>query len=104
MKIMCIKVSSSAIKRQTEYVSISTIKLFSILILHYIVLQVERQIHLVPEVCYMTGLTDNMRSDFRIMQDLAQYTRQDPDKRHKALIGFKESIDESTEAVNLLTS
>jgi len=65
---------------------------------------VERQIHLVPEVCYMTGLTDNMRSDYRIMQDLAQYTRQDPDKRHKALLGFKESIMESTEAVSLLNS
>ena len=38
-------------------------------------LQLERQIHLVPEVCYMTGLKDNIRKDFRIMQDLAQYTR-----------------------------
>ena len=69
-----------------------------------LVKQVERQIHLVPEVCYMTGLTDNMRSDYRIMQDLAQYTRQDPDKRHKALLGFKESIMESQDAKNLLES
>lgn len=63
---------------------------------------IERQIHLVPEVCYMTGLTDNMRKDFKIMQDLAQYTRQDPDKRHKALLGFKDTIMESQEAATLL--
>ena len=38
------------------------------------------------------------------MQDLAQYTRQDPDKRHKALLGFKESVMESQDAKNLLES
>ena len=52
----------------------------------------------------MTGLTDNMRKDFRIMQDLAQYTRQDPDKRHKALLGFRETIAESVPASTLLNS
>ena len=50
----------------------------------------------------MTGLTDNMRKDFKIMQDLAQYTRQDPDKRHKALLGFKDTIMESEDASRLL--
>ena len=52
----------------------------------------------------MTGLTDNMRSDYRIMQDLAQYTRQDPEKRHKALLGFRESIMESGAATEKLNS
>jgi len=52
----------------------------------------------------MTGLTDNMRKDFKIMQDLAQYTRQDPEKRHKSLIGFRETIADSEPATTLLNS
>ena len=52
----------------------------------------------------MTGLSENMRKDFKIMQDLAQYTRQDPDKRHKALLGFRDTIMASTEAKSLLDS
>ena len=83
---------------QSFNLPISQIKGFS----NNYLFQVERQIHLVPEVCYMTGLTDNMRSDFRIMQDLAQYTRQDPEKRNKALLGFRETIAESNDATNLL--
>lgn len=38
-------------------------------------------VYLVPELCSMTGLTDEMRNDRRVMQDLAQYTRVSPDKR-----------------------
>ena len=29
---------------------------------------------LVPELCNLTGLTDDMRSDFRVMKDVAQFT------------------------------
>lgn len=36
---------------------------------------------LVPELCYMTGLTDAMRDDRFMMQDLAQHTRVPPAKR-----------------------
>lgn len=31
----------------------------------------KREIYLVPECCYMTGLTDQMRSDFNLMKDIA---------------------------------
>ena len=51
---------------------------------------------LVPELCNLTGLTDDMRSDFRVMKDVAQFTRITPMQRqevrfycsHPQLIGF----------------
>ena len=64
----------------------------------------EKQIHLVPEVCYMTGLTDAMRSNFRVMQDLAQYTKQDPEKKKRTLEEFRQTVESSTEARDLLQS
>uniref|UniRef100_A0A8C1DAA4 Piwi-like RNA-mediated gene silencing 1 n=1 Tax=Cyprinus carpio carpio TaxID=630221 RepID=A0A8C1DAA4_CYPCA len=36
---------------------------------------------LVPEFCYLTGLTDKMRADFNIMKDLASHTRLSPEQR-----------------------
>ncbi|XP_048478794.1 piwi-like protein Ago3 [Plutella xylostella] len=44
---------------------------------------------LVPELCQMTGLTDNQRSNFRLMKDVATYTRITPNQRHAA---FKQYI------------
>ena len=38
-------------------------------------------IYLVPELCSPTGLTDSMRTDFRIMKDLAEKTRKSPKDR-----------------------
>ena len=37
--------------------------------------EVEKLIILVPELCFLTGMTDAMRSDFRVMKDVATYTR-----------------------------
>ena len=42
---------------------------------------VSKNIILVPELCNMTGLTDQMRSDFRVMKDVAQFTRVTPMQR-----------------------
>ncbi|XP_050779461.1 piwi-like protein 1 isoform X1 [Gopherus flavomarginatus] len=36
---------------------------------------------LIPELCYLTGLTDKMRSDFSVMKDLAVHTRLTPEQR-----------------------
>uniref|UniRef100_A0A8C3IPX6 Piwi like RNA-mediated gene silencing 1 n=1 Tax=Chrysemys picta bellii TaxID=8478 RepID=A0A8C3IPX6_CHRPI len=36
---------------------------------------------LIPELCYLTGLTDKMRSDFNVMKDLAVHTRLTPEQR-----------------------
>jgi aubergine-like protein len=33
---------------------------------------------LIPELCIMTGLTDQQRGDFRLMKDVAEYTRTAP--------------------------
>jgi len=32
-------------------------------------------IYLIPELCFLTGLTDDICSDFRVMKDLATHTR-----------------------------
>ena len=42
---------------------------------------VSKTLYLVPELCKMTGLTDQMRSDFRVMKDVAQFTRVTPMQR-----------------------
>ena len=36
---------------------------------------------LLPEFCVMTGLTDEIRSDFMIMKDLASATKKEPSAR-----------------------
>ena len=36
---------------------------------------------LIPEFCVMTGLTDEIRSDFNIMKDMAQATKKEPQMR-----------------------
>ena len=45
---------------------------------------------LIPELCFMTGLTDEMRSQFAIMKDLAVYTKLSPFQRVAA---YKQYID-----------
>jgi aubergine-like protein len=51
-----------------------------------------RIIVLVPELCFMTGLTDEIRSDFRAMRDIAQHTRMRPEVRHAKLLQYLHSI------------
>lgn len=46
--------------------------------------KVEFMICLVPELCQLTGLTDDQRSNFRLMKDVATYTRITPNQRHAA--------------------
>ncbi|XP_030629502.1 piwi-like protein 1 isoform X2 [Chanos chanos] len=47
---------------------------------------------LVPELCYLTGLTDKMRNDFNIMKDLASHTRLSPEQRENRLNRFITNI------------
>ncbi|MCP3663914.1 MAG: hypothetical protein GY696_15715 [Gammaproteobacteria bacterium] len=54
-----------------------------------------RDVFLIPEFCAMTGLTEEMRNDRRIMQDLAQYTRVPPDQRIGRARGYLGSLVES---------
>ncbi|XP_064210077.1 piwi-like protein 1 [Anguilla rostrata] len=53
---------------------------------------------LVPELCYLTGLTDKMRSDFNIMKDLSSHTRLTPEQRENRLSRFINNIHKNTEA------
>ncbi|NP_001098067.2 piwi-like protein Ago3 isoform X1 [Bombyx mori] len=47
---------------------------------------------LIPELCQLTGLTDDQRSNFRLMKDVATYTRITPNQRHAAFKKYIESV------------
>ncbi|XP_055594938.1 protein aubergine [Uranotaenia lowii] len=53
---------------------------------------------LVPELCQMTGLTDQMRSDFRMMRAMADHTRLNPDRRIERLETFNRRLQTSPES------
>lgn len=60
-------------------------------------------IYLIPELCRATGMTEGMRANFKLMQNLSTYTRLNPDNRVKALQKFNnriQSTDESTKVLN----
>lgn len=58
----------------------------------------EMTFSLVPELCYLTGLTDEMRSQFTIMKDLAVYTKLSPHHRVGAYKKFIENINNNPKA------
>lgn len=62
----------------------------------------EQIVGLVPELCFMTGLTDALRADHRVMKDVAQYTRITPHVRMNSLRKFVNSVRESKEAADIL--
>lgn len=43
-------------------------------------------IHLIPEFCYLTGLTDEMRSNFNLMKQMAAITKGNPGEKMKECI------------------
>jgi len=47
---------------------------------------------LIPELCFMTGLSDAQRADFNLMKAMGDYTRQDPAKRTQTLMGFSKRM------------
>ncbi|XP_062855465.1 piwi-like protein 1 isoform X1 [Trichomycterus rosablanca] len=59
---------------------------------------------LVPELCYLTGLTDKMRSDFNIMKDLSSHTRLTPEQREGRLNRFITNISKNSEAQSELST
>jgi aubergine-like protein len=64
--------------------------------------EVERLVCLVPELCFLTGLTDEMRSDFHVMRDISMYTRITPNQRQAAVKKFVGNIQENDRARALL--
>ncbi|XP_029777457.1 piwi-like protein 3 [Suricata suricatta] len=55
-------------------------------------------IMLVPQLCNLTGLTDKMRKNYRVMRDLAMHTRLDPEKRHHELQRFMNIVQRHSTA------
>ncbi|KAF4517180.1 Argonaute-3 [Ephemera danica] len=53
---------------------------------------VPETVFLVPELCRMTGLTDDMRSNYRLMSALAEHTRVGPSKRVEKLQAFSRRL------------
>uniref|UniRef100_A0A8C4IRF4 Piwi like RNA-mediated silencing 1 n=1 Tax=Dicentrarchus labrax TaxID=13489 RepID=A0A8C4IRF4_DICLA len=53
---------------------------------------------LIPELCYLTGLTDKMRADFHIMKDLSVHTRLTPEQREGRLNRFITNIQKNADA------
>ncbi|CAL8071261.1 unnamed protein product [Orchesella dallaii] len=58
---------------------------------------------LVPEFCFLTGLTEDQRSNFKVMTDLATSTRLTPGQRVEGLKKFVERVSTSERAKELLT-
>lgn len=57
---------------------------------------------LIPEICYLTGLRDELRSDFKVMRDIATFTRVSPNQRVVALKKFYNNINSCKEARDIL--
>uniref|UniRef100_A0A8C5LMS0 Piwi like RNA-mediated silencing 4 n=1 Tax=Leptobrachium leishanense TaxID=445787 RepID=A0A8C5LMS0_9ANUR len=52
-----------------------------------------RAVHLLPELCYLTGLTSHALSDFRLMKDLSLETQLDPQRRQDRLLKLTRNIE-----------
>ncbi|XP_028171240.1 piwi-like protein Ago3 [Ostrinia furnacalis] len=63
---------------------------------------VDFMICLVPELCQLTGLTDDQRANFRLMKDVATYTRITPNQRHAAFKKYIQNVMENETAKNRL--
>ena len=59
-------------------------------------------IYLVPELCNMTGLSDEQRANFQLMKTMGEYTRQDPVKRSETLAKFADRLNSKKEIVDEL--
>ena len=64
----------------------------------------EAVICLIPELCSMTGLTDMARSDFRVMKDIAAYTKITPAQRDLGFKKFLNNLSTNPDAMKELTS
>lgn len=55
-------------------------------------------VNLVPSLCHMTGLTQNMRDDFSVMKIINNVTRTNPKQRQMAVTHFAKSVLNNEEA------
>lgn len=57
---------------------------------------------LIPEICHLTGITDSLRSDQKVMRDIATITRVTPEQRWFAYNKFCDNVNNSPEAMEIL--
>ncbi|KMZ01324.1 protein argonaute-3 [Drosophila simulans] len=62
------------------------------------------QFSLIPELCYLTGLRDEVRSDNKLMREIATFTRVSPNQRQMALNKFYENVSKTPAAQEILNS
>ena len=62
------------------------------------------KIALIPELCYLTGLSDDMRSDYKVMREVGSITRVAPEARKQNLIKLIRNIKNNPEAEAHLTN
>jgi len=64
----------------------------------------DEPIFLVPELCGMTGLTDDMRKNYTVMKDVGDITRLKPDSRVNSLMRFNKRLMDHPEIMKELNS
>ena len=52
-------------------------------------------LYLLPELCNMTGLTDEQRANFGLMKDMGVHTRVDPTKKGNEVMGLRNRMNRS---------
>ena len=57
---------------------------------------------LIPELCFVCGMSEVQRKDFKVIRDVSEHTRHRPDKRQQLLNSLLKSIAESKEAMKHL--
>lgn len=62
------------------------------------------QFGLIPELCYLTGLRDDIRSDNKLMREIATFTRVSPNQRQMALDKFYDNVSKTPAAKEILDS
>lgn len=58
---------------------------------------------LVPELCFLAGITDSIRSDFRITKDLSAVTKVNPEQRRTVIRNFIQQVNENEVTKKILS-
>lgn len=59
-------------------------------------------VYLVPELCRQTGLSDEMRSNFKLMRALDGHTKINPDIRIAKLLAFNRRLTTNQQVVQVI--
>lgn len=59
-------------------------------------------IALIPELCRATGLTEDMRTNFRLMKAVAEHTRVGPNQRVQRLLDFNKRLQRTPDSMTTM--